>query len=114
MATKQDIRDRAAFDLGILRLNQQLQNQDKTRIESAYAEVYDSLKLEGLATWPIEGTVPDAVTPYVVALVAKNCLGSYGVSDKRYQRIQVAATEALPEIRKNTVTNYISAEPMDY
>ena len=114
MTTKQDIRDRAASDLGILRLNQQLQHQDKERIESGYAEVYDSLKIEGLATWPLDGDVPDAVTPYIVALVAKNCLGSYGVSDKRYARIMNAAAEALPEIRKNTTANYISEEATNY
>lgn len=51
MATKAETRDRAATDLGILRLNQSLQHQDKVRVEAGYDEVHADLKEEGLATW---------------------------------------------------------------
>lgn len=114
MATQENIRDRAGNDLGILRLNQSLQDQDAKRIESAYTEVYAQLKQEGLATWAYEGEVPDEVVPYVVALVADNCLSTYGVSDKRYQRIKIAVSSALDNIRKNVNDDYISDEPTNY
>ena len=114
MTPYEQIRDRAGADLGILRLNQQLQDQDKVRSESAYKEVYAQLKKEGLATWPYDENVPDEVVPYVVSLVAENCLATYGVSDKRYQRIKVEAARAMAEIRKNLAIDYVSEDPLPY
>lgn len=115
MATKAEIRDRAASELGILRLGQSLQAQDDSRITAGYEEVYAFLVKEGLATWAATGDVPDSVTPYVVALTAKNCLGTYGVSELRYGRIVADAVTAMREIRAIISPDYVSQdEPKDY
>lgn len=115
MATKAQIRDRAAQDLGRLRVGQSLQSQDVARIESGYDEIYAQLKKDGLAVWASTGSVPDELTPHVAALVAENCLNTYGVSDVRYQRIVNAATIARREIKKFTTPDYVSqSEPSDY
>lgn len=85
--TKAEIRDRAATELGRLRLGQGLQHQDKERIEAAYDEVYDEIADDGLAVWPQAGPVPDKLVPYVSGLVALRCANTYGISGERMQRI---------------------------
>lgn len=115
MATAAEIRDRAANDLGVLRLGQSLQSQDETRIESAYSEVYAALKVEGVATWAYSGEVPDEIVQHVASLVAENCLNTYGVSQERSQRIKDAASVAIKEIRRLTAPSYVSADTaVDY
>lgn len=99
MATQAEIRDRAANDLGILRLGQSLSAENATRIEEGYAEVYAMLVDQGLAVWAIANEVPDAIVQPVVSLVAENCLNTYGVSDVRYQRIKLEASQAEKKIR---------------
>jgi len=117
--TKAEIRDRAATELGRLRLGQSLQHQDKVRIEDAYSEVYEDLKDEGLNIWPSDGNVPDSLVPYVSGLMALNCANTYGVSNERFQRI-VAVTgvdgeRAKREIRRLVNPQHESLEdPSDY
>ena len=121
--TKAETRDRAANDLGRLRLGQQLQDQDKKRIESGYDEVYAFLKDEGLNTWALTGSVPDKLAPYVVALVCDNCLNTYSVPLERYQRIKLIVNGnpargelgALDQIRRLVTPKYESlSEPTDF
>lgn len=83
--SKQQIRDRAANDLGLLQLNQSLAAQHVTRIESGYDEVNDELTAGQLKFWST--SVPDRYVPWLVALVAMNCLNTYAVSPERFQRI---------------------------
>lgn len=123
MATKDEIINRAANGLGVLRLSgQNLQDQDKVRIEAGYLEVYEGLKAEGDASWAYAGSVPDKLTPFVVMLVVQNCVdagGFGGVSPERYQRIQLAAgpngEKAKGKIKELKVTRYASqSEPQDF
>lgn len=112
MATKSETRDRAANELGILRLGQTLQDQDKVRIESGYDEVYENLNEQGLAIWATTGEVPTKLVPYVVSLVADNCLNTYQVSEGRYRRIKLTALTAVREIRRLVQPEFESVEPM--
>lgn len=115
MATKAEVRDRAANDLGRLRLGQALQDPARVRIESAYDEVYADLKDEGLAIWASTAEVPTKVVPHVVALVANNCLDTFGVSAERYQRIKIAESKAKREIRRLVTPEHESLEdPQDF
>ncbi|TVM02751.1 MAG: hypothetical protein CV087_08790 [Candidatus Brocadia sp. WS118] len=115
MATPTQIIDRTGNELGLLRLGQSLQSQDSVRISSAYDEVYAQLKKEGLATWVSTNDVPDELSPYVIALMAESCLGTYGVSKERYERIKINSSIALREIRKFTTPVYSSQEDsVDY
>lgn len=116
MATKAEVRDRAATDLGILRLGQALQSQDVTRIENAYAEVHAMLVDEGLAVWAYASEVPDAIVQPVVSLIADNCLNTYGVSEIRYQRIKLEASGAMAKIRKFVEPDNVTdnAEPDNF
>lgn len=115
MATKAELRDRAATDLGLLRLGQSLQNQDKVRIESGFDEIYADLKTEGLNVWASTGSCPVELTPHVVSLIADNCLNTYSVSPERYNRIKLASGMAKREIRRLITPEYESVEdPTDF
>jgi len=110
MATVAEVKKRALQLLGITRINQAAQSQDDTRIATAYTEVYEDLKEEGLATWASTGTIPDGVVPHLVALMAFNAVDEYGVSTERYQRIVGRVIPATKEIRKLTTPKYESLE----
>jgi len=99
--TKAEIRDRVATDyLGILQLNQSLQDQDKTRIEQGYDEVYEYLKTKGLATWASTASVSNDVAPYMIIMVAENCRTTYGLSKEREARIIGKFVNAENNIRE--------------
>jgi len=111
--TPLQVQNRAASDLGILRLGQALRPEDLTRIEAAYDEVYAQLKKEGLTSWTDD--VPDAVVPFVVSLICENCLGTYGVSPERYQRIVNVSTTAKVKIREQVNPAHVSmSDPEDF
>lgn len=114
-STKAEVRDIAATELGILRIGQSLQHQDKVEIERRYDGVYESLKNSGLATWSATGSVPTELADHVAAMVAFSAAGVYGISDSRYQRLAIADAKAKAEIRKLTTPHYESLdEPVDY
>jgi len=118
--TPNEIRDRAANDLGLLRLGQSLQAQDDSRISQAYNETYAELKEEGLATWASTASVPDQYAPHVISLVAYNCLDTYAVSLERYNRVLLKAGAngelAKQNIRKLFNTNFetLKDDPVDF
>lgn len=114
-STKAEIRDIAASELGILRVGQALQHQDKVEIERRYDEVYADLKNEGLATWAASGSVPTEVAPHVAVLVAFSAADVYGISDSRYARLTAKRGLAERRIRALTQPHYESLdEPVDF
>ena len=114
--TKAQIRDRVGSDyLGILQLNQSLQDQDKTRIEQGYDEVYEYLKTKGLATWASTGSVPNDLAPYMIVLVAENCRTTYSLSKESEARIIGKFVNAESKIRELiSLDQPLGEEPKDY
>lgn len=114
--TKAQIRDRVASDyLGILQLNDSLQDQDKTRIEQGYDEVYQYLKTKGLATWASTASVPNDIAPYMIIMVAENCRTTYGLSKEREARIIGKFVTAEQNIRELTsLDSPLKTEPTNY
>jgi hypothetical protein len=107
MATKAKIRDRTAEFLGILPVGQTLENQYVTRLNDAYAEVYEDLKEKGIAYWSFGSEVPTKFVPHVVALVAENAL-TLGASKIRTDKILIKASVAVSSIRELGAENYES------
>lgn len=118
--TKAQVRDRVGSDyLGILRLGQDLQPQDDTRISDAFDEVYEQLKKDGLATWASTASVPAAIVPHMVVLIAQQCQATYSLSLPRQALIlQDAGANgegAKKEIRKLASQDYSSQdEPVGF
>lgn len=105
-STKAEIRDRAAEELGVLRLGQALQHQDQVRIEKGYDEVYAELKSDGIVAWASTASVPDEYVPPMAFLVALNCSGVYGLSQERFARI-VAKAGLDGELAKRDIRKFI-------
>jgi hypothetical protein len=115
MATKAEIRGRVANIIGITRVNGDLQDQDKVRIDDGYDEVYAQLKKKGLAVWPTDGEVPDDLVEYVAAIMAHNCLDTYPCSPEREQRIRSKFIFSEANIKLLVTPVYESNElPTDY
>ena len=116
--TKSELRDRAAHDLGKIRLDGSLQHQDKVRIEQGYDEVYDELEEEGLATWPIDGPIPNKVVKYVSGLVALNCALTYSLSQERlaaiYEVVGVDGEEGKRMIQSHVIPEQDSTSDLMY
>lgn len=114
-STKAEVRDIAATELGLLRLGQSLQNQDRVELDRRYDEVHADLKEMGLATWASTASVPTALVPHVVALIALSAAQVYGISGERYQRIAAMAAMAKPSIARLVTPRYESTEEaVDY
>jgi hypothetical protein len=115
MALKAAIRNYAANELGLLPVGQTLASHHATRIDFGYDVIYAQLKALGLNIWASDGECPDAIVPFVVSLVANNCLDTYPVSPERYQRIKNSAATAEANIKLFVTPEYESIdEPTDY
>lgn len=120
MATRAEIRARALQVLGVVRIGQSAKAEDDTEIGTAYDELYEKLKKEGLATWVLTGNVPLELAPHVVRLVALSRTdGTYPISNDRLQRLVLQTGQngelSLREIRRLTTTKHESLEePRDF
>ena len=114
--TKAEIRDRVAADyLGILQLSGSLQDQDKTRIEQGYDEVYEYLKTKGLATWTSTASVPNDLAPYMIVMVAENCRTTFSLSKEKEVRIRDKFVNAESKIRELvSLDEGLKEEPRNY
>ena len=106
MATAAQIRDKAGFKLGLKALGQALENSVSSDLDDAYTEVYARLLKEGLASWASAAEVPDELVSPVVDLVSFARVDEYGVSTERYQRLQIAASQAEIRIRRSLQDDY--------
>lgn len=94
MATKAEIRQRVAEDLGLVPIGQTVESQDQARIDATFDEVYATLKDKGLAIFTSTGPVPARLVPSLCLLMSVKLLTSYSVPESRYVRI---TTEAGPD-----------------
>lgn len=88
MASKAEVRQRVAEDLGLVPVGQALESQDQIRIDATYDEAYARLKERGLAAWAAAGDVPAKVVPYMCLIMEEKLLTSYSVPESRYLRIK--------------------------
>lgn len=115
MVTASELRDRAAQELGLLQPGQSLAANHAARVTQGYAEVFEKLKKDGFAAWAYSGDVPNEFVQELAFMIAENCLGTYGVSEARYNRIKIGAQEAKRDIQKFATEDYVSQEePEDY
>ena len=89
MATKAEVRNKAASLLGRRTPGQAIESTLVTVLNDAYDHVYASLKDMRFTFWAsADNTViPDAVAPSVAALMALDATDEYTVSEKRMATI---------------------------
>lgn len=114
MATVAQIVDKALDRLGVLGTGQTSQSEDVERLTAAYNEVYAALSAKNLTTWDIDEQVPDEYVNPVVSMVAFARVDDYSVPDAKYQRITIANSAAIPEIRELQADNVYETQPTEY
>jgi hypothetical protein len=87
VATKAQVRNRAAGLLSRHRLGQAIPSDLTDRLNEAYTSVYEDLKNEQLTIWASAGTIPDAVSPHLAALMAYDATDDIRVSEAAMARI---------------------------
>lgn len=100
MATKQQIRETAAENLGILGEGEMLPSYETNDLDQAYIEVYAELQALNLTTWPESGAIPDQYARSVAILVAEARVIKYQKSDQVFTRIRAEKEVALARIRQ--------------
>lgn len=116
MATKEQIRERAARALGILGQGDTLDSERTFEMDQSYIEVHGQLTVKSIVTWDFDEDIPDEYTPYIVALVAKGRMNTYPLSEARTIRVLGAAKDAQLQIMElNTSDVYsVFATAPDY
>ena len=100
MATKIQIRETAAENLGILGEGETLPSYEASDLDQSYLEVYAVLQGLELTSWASSANIPDQYASSVAMLVAANRATKYQIPDNRYQRIQLEAFGAMRLIRE--------------
>lgn len=115
MATVAAVYDGALEMLGVLSLGQTIGANDSARMARAYNQVFADIKVEGIATWASDGTVPDEMVPHVESLMAENASETYSIPSERLQRIMSKSKVAMREIRRLSTPKYESLDnPKDF
>ena len=115
MATQQQVRNEAAYLLGISDPPDDVSGGDDTYLQQKYNEVYAMLRKDGLNYWTQTGVVGDEYVPHVAALMAFFSTESYSIGPDRLQRIVAKAGIATIEIRKLGTPKHESTDiPKDY
>jgi len=115
MATKTEVRNRAAGLLGRRTLGQAITNTVKTALDLSYANVYADLKDEQLTYWASGAsvTIPDGVAPHVSALMALDATDELPVSDAQMSRILTKVSVAKSAIRRISSPIYESLDEVE-
>jgi hypothetical protein len=111
MATIEAMKHKAGRLLGFTSWGRGLAADDDALLTESYAQIYDDLDEEGIATWPSTAEIPDRCMPHVAALVAFNVTADKSVSPERYSTILALRNVAKPEIRR-MVTPAFEADDM--
>lgn len=119
MKSKDAIIQSVGEDLALVPVGQDIEDQDKTRIQATYEQCYDRLKEEGVATWAAESDVPDRVVPFLTVMICERLLTTYSVPEARYIRIKNDAGQdgenAIRLIREVVLPDYDSTtDATDY
>lgn len=115
MATLEETKHKAGRLLGIVSMNRALKPEDDALLTESYAQVFDDLDEEGIASWPQDGEIPDRCMPHVAALMAFNVVTDKATSPERRAEILALRNVAKPEIRRQVTPASESAdEAVDY
>ena len=115
MATLLSVKQKALRRLGVLGAGQTMSGDQDTQVTTAYNSIYDRLLAKDLVAWAKNSDVPDSFVESFVSILAFELANEYGVSDSRWQRLQLAAMKAEPELRILIFPSYVSTtEAVDY
>lgn len=101
MATTAEIRNKALKRLGVLGRGQTARSEDTADLDAAYVELHAKLETDGLAPWGANTVdIPAEFVDDVVSLLAFSRADEYSLSQAKYQRLALAASRAVPNMRR--------------
>lgn len=112
MSTVEEVKYKALEVLSVLSIGQVPSSEDLAKATQLYSSAFRDLRNDGLATWIEAGPVPDEVVPHLVALMAFDGTGEYGVSPIRYDRIVFRASGAKKAIRRLVRPRHEGLDPV--
>lgn len=115
MATLLSVKAKALRKLGILGVGQDMTGDQDAQATTAYNSVYDRLLSKDLVAWAKESDIPDEHVEPISSILSFELANEYGVSDSRWQRLQYAALQAEPQLRRSIYPQYVpTTEAVDY
>lgn len=115
MATKAEIRNRAARKIGVLGIGQTLGAQYTGVVDEAYDNVFYQLRAKGFNTWAYAAEVPAQVADYYSTLVANKCAVELGASSEKIATLAAQEPQAMREIQLYLSPSYASGDdPEDF
>ena len=86
-----EIRNRAAFVLGLRESNKTVDGNIAADLDNAYNEIYSELEADQNVYWASDAAVPNQYVKAMVDLVAWARAGEYPLSEERYKRVILTA-----------------------
>ena len=115
MATLLSVKEKALRRVGVLGNGQTVSPLQDVQVTSAYNSLYDELQSKSIAAWAQDGDIPDTFVEHIVDMLSFNLANEFGVSDSRWQRLQITADRAELKLRAISYPNYVSdTEVTDY
>ena len=108
MATLKSVKEKALRRLGVLAQGQQMSSDQDQVTQSAYNSLYARLLTKNIVAWGKSDDIPDAFVEPVVQMLAFDLTNEYGVSNDRWQRLQLAASTAPQELGSMIFPKYVS------
>lgn len=114
-STKAEIRQQVAERLRIVPIGQTVQDQDKTKLDLHYDQIYEELKNAGFATWSATGSVPTELQGHMANMVSLDATDVYHVSDALYARLTAADARSRLRLRELVTPIHATVDaPKDY
>lgn len=109
-ATKTQLAVKVLQKLRVLPTGQAAVTDDTSVIETAYDELYQLYRDDGLITWGSADDIPDeAVRPMVVVL-ASDMADEFNVPEARVQRLLAQRVEAVKQLKSLSQVVYTSTD----
>jgi len=84
--TLSELYDAALQEIGVLAHGESASADDRLKVESLYAGLYDMLLTEGLVAWAATASVPEYAEIPLSQMLGALCVGPFGVTGPRAQQ----------------------------
>ena len=111
-STKAEIAQQVAERLRVVPIGQTLQSQDRAKLDLHYDQIYNELKVKGLATWSATGSVPTELQGHMSNMVAFDATDVYQVSNDLYARLAASDARSRLYLRELATPATPSMDPV--
>lgn len=113
MATVAEVLQISGEELGCVAKGDTLSSDDNAILTATYNQVYAAAKKDGMATWAIDGTVPDEVVPFLANIISNRLINKYRPPSEVYNMIVSSYKASVRDFKKYTSPSYVSLEEVE-